>query len=421
MESIQSEIARVARLNQSAHSQFMVGGIAPQSVFVPDSAAELAAILEQAGREERAVTPWGGGTKMALGNVPERLDWVVLTRKLSSILVYEPADMTLSVQAGATLANVHEVLGEHGQHLPIEVRDQERATIGGIVASALYGPKRLGAGTLRDVLIGIEVAYPDGSVAKAGGMVVKNVSGFDLMRMHHGALGTLGVIVSANFKVLPRPRSERTLMVTLEDRKLLERSIRNVLDGRVRPAACEVRALEGNRSQLMIRLEGRERTTALLAQELAGQLPGHLESFASDESAAFWRDYVDRFRSDPETPKIWFRSKVRPRETLAVFEAVSGYSSESLLDSGSVTASPGLGFVDTLIDATAMDRDRFRSTLERLRGQAARTTVIAAPGAIIEGIDIWGEDVWSLDLMRRLKEEFDPVRVLNPGRYVGRL
>ena len=94
-------------------------------------------------------------------------------------------------------------LAERGQTLPVDVADAEHATIGGMIATAMAGPRRFGSGTLRDLLIGIAVAYPDGTVGKAGGLVVKNVTGFDLMRLHLGALGTLGVIVSANFKVLP--------------------------------------------------------------------------------------------------------------------------------------------------------------------------------------------------------------------------
>ncbi|MEZ4500498.1 MAG: FAD-binding oxidoreductase [Thermomicrobiales bacterium] len=198
-----------------------IAGVPAGEVVEPDSAEAAAGLLADAAAAGSAVIPVGGGTHLGIGNPPVRADVVLSTRKLNRVLVYEPADMTLSVEGGATLASVQSTLVEHGQGLPIEVANPEAATIGGILAAALYGPKRLGWGTLRDYLIGISVAYPDGTVGKAGGLVVKNVSGFDLMRMHHGALGTLGVIVSANFKVLPAPRSERTVLVEGADPDML--------------------------------------------------------------------------------------------------------------------------------------------------------------------------------------------------------
>ena len=176
------------------------------------TAEEAAELLAGAAKRGQAVAPVGSGTALSLGNPPERLDLILSTERLRGIIDYEPTDLVLSVGAGAKLGDVQAVLGEHGQRLPIDPPGGGEATIGGLVATGRWGPLRHNAGTLRDLLIGISVAHPSGTVTRAGGMVVKNVSGYDLPRLYHGSLGTLGVIVSANFKVLPRPRAEATLV-----------------------------------------------------------------------------------------------------------------------------------------------------------------------------------------------------------------
>ncbi len=200
----------VRLLIEAPFEEVAIDGQVPGGVVEPVTAEEAAALLAESVRRGFACAPVGGGTKLALGNPPERLDVVLSTRRLGGVIDYVPTDLVLSVGAGARIGDVRAVLAEHGQHLPIDAPAE--ATIGGLIATALAGPRRLGYGTLRDLLIGIAVAHPAGTVTRAGGMVVKNVSGFDLPRVYHGSLGTLGVIVSANFKVLPAPRHESTLL-----------------------------------------------------------------------------------------------------------------------------------------------------------------------------------------------------------------
>jgi glycolate oxidase FAD binding subunit len=163
----------------------------------PATARELAAFLSDVATNGRAIAPVGGGTKLGYGNPLSREAIRVSTSRLNRVLAYEPDDMTISVEAGTTIGSVWHTLAERELTIPIDVPAPESETIGGLIATGLCGPRRLGSGSLRDALIGIQAAYPDGTLGNAGGMVVKNVSGFDLMRMHLGAVGTLGVIVSA--------------------------------------------------------------------------------------------------------------------------------------------------------------------------------------------------------------------------------
>src|SRR5688572_8472193 len=149
MESIQSSVTHQTAQNTQP-AGFTVGGKHAAQMIQPESERDFASLLGEANREGMAVAPLGGGTHIGFGNAPSRLDWVVSTQKLDRVIAYEPPDMTLSVEAGATLGEVQARLAEHGQGLPIEVADPAKATIGGILATALYGPKRLGSGTLRD-------------------------------------------------------------------------------------------------------------------------------------------------------------------------------------------------------------------------------------------------------------------------------
>jgi glycolate oxidase FAD binding subunit len=387
-------------------------------MFQPESDRELASLLGEANREGMAVAALGGGTHIGFGNAPSRLDWVVSTRKLDRVIAYEPPDMTLSVEAGSTLGEVQARLAEHGQGLPIEVADPVKATIGGILATALYGPKRLGSGTFRDYLIGVNVAYADGTLAKAGGMVVKNVSGFDLMRMHHGALGTLGVIVSANFKVLPKPRSERTVLLAASDFDEVARLRSVIVSSRVWPASFEVIRRPG-RFEMAVRIEGRDRTAGLLASELAGLCGGEARIQEPDESHQFWSEYVAGFQASEAVTACWLRLRVKPAETLGILASVLDALDELSATVAQVSASPGLGYVD--VRHRLGRAEELRDLVGRLRALAPKTVVVSAPAELKSDIDVWGESIESLDLMRMLKTEFDPNDILNPGRFVGGL
>ncbi|MCC6944061.1 MAG: FAD-binding oxidoreductase [Thermomicrobiales bacterium] len=392
-----------------------IAGVTAGEVAEPSTPAEVAESLATAVAQGSGVIPVGGGTHLGIGNAPARADVVLSTRKLDRILVYEPADMTLSVEAGATLQHVQETLAERGQGMPIEVSNPVSATIGGILATALYGPKRLGWGTLRDYLIGIAVAYPDGTVGKAGGLVVKNVSGFDLMRMHHGALGTLGVIVSANFKVLPAPRSERTVLLESVEMSALPVIREACLNWRGKVAAFQIDK-QNESASVAIRIDGRDRTAELLATELAGRIAETSSILDPDASRSFWSSYVARFDAGNDPASWWLRCHVQPSQSLGLFAQLCRLPE---LAGAAISTAPGLGYVDIRGDdgnADSLDR-----VLKTVRALCPRTRVVAMPESTRRDHDVWGDSVDSVDLMRQLKQEFDPERILNPGRFVGGL
>ena len=177
----------------------------------PASAEELARTLHEAETARHSVVPVGGGRASGMGNPVESTDVFLHTTRLDRVLEHSQADMVVSVEAGITLEALQEHLGKSGQFLPLDPFNSPGHTIGGLLATGWTGPLRLRYGSPRDFLIGIRVALPDGKLASGGGRVVKNVSGYDMMKLHYGALGTLGVIVAASFKVFPKPLHDVTV------------------------------------------------------------------------------------------------------------------------------------------------------------------------------------------------------------------
>lgn len=394
-----------------------IDGVRLDRVERPDTPAQLAELLACAAAEGKAVAPVGGGTKLGYGNAPNKLDVAVSTRKLNKIVSFEPTDLTLSVEAGATLAEVQAALGEHGQWLPIDAAFPERATIGGLIATALNGPRRLGSETFRDLLIGISVAHPSGAVSKAGGMVVKNVTGFDMMRLYLGSLGTLGVIVSANFKTLPRPRMERTLLISLPTLEAALGLASRFLESRVRPVALEIE--ESSKGwTLAARVEGRHGAVEILTRD-AIELAGHrtVEQLEQEASARWWQNYVNRQPVGGHDGKLSIRAYTRPRNISAL--ATGAIVAAEQLPSVRLAVSPGLGEVRIVAGAASASVESVLAIRAALSPVADNVVIITPYRHLKRDIDVWGATPETIDVMKALKQQFDPERVLNPGRFAG--
>src|SRR5215831_12216281 len=187
-----------------------VAGIQPQMVLEPGNETELAAALRCEEAAGLCVVPRGGGTKTGWGNRPVRADLILSTARLNRVIEHAWADLTVSVEAGCTIQKLQNTLAEYGQHVAVDPLWPELATIGGVLSANDSGTLRIRYGALRDLLIGVTIALPDGTLASSGGKVVKNVAGYDLPKLATGALGTLGVITRANFRLHPLPRNTRT-------------------------------------------------------------------------------------------------------------------------------------------------------------------------------------------------------------------
>ena len=167
-------------------------------------------MLQLANSRDLVVAPAGGLTKQQIGCVPERIDILLSTTRLNKVEEYDPGDLTIAVQAGMPFAEMQRQLGEHQQWVPCDASSLEHATVGGLLATGAAGPLKSTFGHMRDFCIGVQFVTADGKVVKGGGRVVKNVAGYDLMKLLTGSYGSLAVITRANFKVFPRPRQTRT-------------------------------------------------------------------------------------------------------------------------------------------------------------------------------------------------------------------
>lgn len=416
MRSSESEVGS----RKSNGESLTIDGVTASDVIAPDDAQATADVLAEAEARGQAVAPVGGGTALNMGNPPERVDLVLSTEHLGGIIDYEPTDLVLSVGAGAKFGDVQAVLGEHGQRLPLDPPGGADATIGGLIATGRWGPLRSSAGTLRDLLIGIAVAHPSGTISHAGGMVVKNVSGYDMPRLYLGSLGTLGVIVSANFKILPRPRAEATIVVGFgfpQDAFAAADRLRQSLE----PVAALEVARHSGRWLMAARIEGREATVDVVASRIASTIASDdVIRIDSGPSADWWHTYVAQQGPNPGNGDVVIRCGVRPRETAVLAASIVAALTDLGVSLPYLAASPALGSIVARLDfGDEGSPERLAEVQTILLALADTVTILAAPPSWKQGLDVWGRLPEGFEVMRSLRQQFDPRRTINPGRFAG--
>jgi glycolate oxidase FAD binding subunit len=265
------------------------------------------------------------------------------------------------------------------------------------------------------VIIGITVAYADGTVGKAGGLVVKNVSGFDMMRIHYGALGTLGVITSANFKVLPIPRSEFTVIHAFPTLGAAADVLSRLRPPSLRPVALTL-ALENEQWSLAARFEGRGSGLGALMSAISEFLDTSTR-FEDRDSAAWWQKLVDG-RAFGDENEVRLQLRTQPTDIVPQTAKALDCISRSGAQLTRTEIEPGLG-VATI--SWTDSEGATEATIHSLRQALPTTsvTIMTAPDRVKATQDVWGQEPESIELMRRLKREFDPHCVLNPGRFAG--
>ena len=397
-------------------------GVIPHFVLSPGSVEEVSEAMKVAASAHAAVLPWGGGTRQTMGPPPAALDRPIVamrTARLNEVLDYTPDDMTISVGAGMTFEEIDQALRPNGQMLPMDVALPHRSTIGGALACAADGPRRLGYGTFRDLFLGTRVVEAGGRISKAGGMTVKNVSGFDMMKLYHGSMGSIAIIASANFKLLPIPRATATIACEFDALEGVFAMVDALHVSKLVPSACELVSAEGGVGfGLCVATDGLEQAVArhkrdlpVLARTAGARAADVLEG---EDHAALWR----RINDLPQTANVAadefvVRVACLPSRLGAVLLALQAKAKEHAMRLHfSARALNGIAYV-------------------RARGAAWKTfhavALAAAPDASIvtlalgvpePSLDVWGRPPSGLDVMRRIKAEFDPANILNPGRYL---
>jgi len=408
----------------AARGALAIAEIVPELVVRPGCRDEVAACVADTAARGGALVPLGLGVHRGLGHPPVRYDVALVTTRLARVVDYTPADMTVTVESGVTLAALQELLATEGQWLPLDPPLPALTTVGGLIAADLGGPLRASQGRVRDFVIGIAVVTAEGHAARAGGRVVKNVAGYDLMKLFTGSLGTLAVVTEATFKVRPQPAATRCLALSCRDATgalaLAERFTADGLAALSTTVVLELGAA-ASRSVLLCLVGGVEEDIAAqrarvlaLAQRTGAELT--LDAAGADPAAQACVEPVRDFvRTAPGNVVV--RAATLPRRAgalaAAICGAVAGEAGRCLLD-------PRAGGVTLALESAGPAH-----TIAALRSvtaaHGARLVVERWPAALADTIEVWSPLPAALPLMRRMKAALDPRGTLAPGRFVGRL
>ncbi|HEU5034139.1 MAG TPA: FAD-binding oxidoreductase [Mycobacteriales bacterium] len=356
---------------------------------------ELAELVRGSSGDGATVRPRGAGSKWTWGAVAPEPDLVVDLSDLDAVVEHAVGDLVLTVHAGARLRDVQQLTSAAGQRLALDPPEAD-ATIGGIVATAASGPRRLRFGTPRDLLLGVTVVLADGTVARSGGKVVKNVAGYDLGKLFAGSFGTLGVIATCTFRLHPAAAARRVVTVEADDPSELARALAG---STVTPTAVE---WDGQAVHVLV-----ESSAA-----------------AADAQAAAVRDLagggtVTDVLPDGFGARPWRSGEVALKLThrLSALQPVLA-TVRRLLPSATLAAQVGSGVVWAGCAAT----HEVPAAVEELRAALApydgSAVVVDAPAEVKQRLDVWGP-VRGLPVMRRIKEQFDPDGRMSPGVFVG--
>ncbi len=398
---------------QDAQPEDHVDGVRPALVARPADTGQVAEVLRAAAAHGLTVVPRGRGTKMSWGTPPSSADVLLDVSALDQVLDHAAGDLIVATQAGTRLADLQQVVAQGGQRLALD-ETVPGASIGGTLATNASGPRRVAVGTARDLLIGVTVVRADGVVAKAGGRVVKNVAGYDVGKLVIGSSGTLAVVTEAIFRLHPVPAAHRWVSVPAADPAEAQRLVQSVVHAQAVPAAVEVDWTPDGQGAVSVLLEGRVEGVegrAATVRALLGET-----STESSEAPAGGATY----------PWDVAATGDQRATALKLTFVLSGLSDvlAAAGDAGvpvAVRGSAGTGVVYAAI-APGTPVDAVSAAVDRLRGACAQhggtTVVVDAPAEVKAGVDVWGP-VPALDLMRRVKDQFDPDHRLAPGRYVG--
>jgi glycolate oxidase FAD binding subunit len=400
---------------RAANAGDIVSGVQPQIVVEPGNEQELAQILKLADDRDLAVIPRGGGSKAAWGNPPQRAEIVLSTARLNAFVEYTWSDLTVTVEAGCTFKQLRETLSQLGQRLALDPLWPSRATVGGVLSSNDSGSLRLRFGSLRDLVIGVTLALPDGTLAKSGGKVVKNVAGYDLPKLATGALGTLGIITRATFRLHPKPQETCTISCLMRDVGEAQRLLLAVQSSKLAHSALQIRFVTSMPPQMDVLFEATQAGVAAQVQQLKAILA---PSIVIDPGPAVWNARQELYSAakDNASNSALAKISILPAQIAETYETLAAMAANRVHFQAVVQAT-GVGcvYLEGVPNEFGYVLHSLRAKLEAAGGSlmaAHRPTTMAA-------LDAWGDPGDALPLMRAVKRQFDPKSTLNPGRFVG--
>ncbi len=427
-----------------ATAAFAVDGMIPALTVRPGTQDEVAAVVSACAAAGAALVPWGGGTAMGMGNRPGRVDVVVHLDRLNRIVEFDPDNLCVTVEAGMPLARLQATLAEKQLLLPLDPPDGARATMGGLVAADLSGPRRLQHGTARDWVLGLRVVLPDGERIRCGGRVIKNVSGYDMNKLFIRSFGTLGIVTEVTVKLLPIPAAQASVLglfpglpraaavlARVQASFLLPEAL-ELLD----PAALALLAPAPNvraagSFALAAGFTGSRETVDRQVRDLEAMIleqGGEVRLFHAADSIRTWGAITDLFLTQAGDPdRVLCTIAVPIGRTAAMMASTHAWAAEHRL-TAALAAHAGSGILRaTFLPSGGTSADGARSGMASAL-KALRLEVAAVGGSLVlqeaspqlkEQVDAWGPPGTGFTTMRRIKAEFDPQGLCSPGRFLG--
>ena len=419
------ELSQQKRIQQAISNEKSQGvyasGNSPSCIVYPRTQQQLAAVIATAYTNNWRVLPCGSGSKLSWGGLVKGVDIVVSTERINQLIEHAVGDLTVTVEPGMKFSDLQALLAKSRQFLALDPTAPESATIGGIVATGDTGSLRQRYGSVRDQLLGITFVRADGQITKAGGRVVKNVAGYDLMKLFTGSYGTLGFISQLTFRVYPLPEASGTVVLTGSAEAVSQAA--DILRGSaLTPVQADLLSAKlvsslglGQGLGLIARFQSisesvKEQSNRVL--EVGQKLGLNGAIFADGDEANLWQRLQERIHTTATESVITCKIGVLPTAAVEILTQV---------ELGLIHISSGLGLLQLEDKNQVLKvRDELRSSgSNRTQASSGFLTILEAPVAVKEQIDVWGYTGNALPLMRRIKEQFDSKNILSPGRFVG--
>jgi glycolate oxidase FAD binding subunit len=385
----------------------------PGYIVYPQTQAELAEVIAESYRSKCRILVCGSGSKLNWGGLATEIDVVVSTKNINRIIEHADSDLTITVEAGMKFAELEAILAQTNQFIALDPTAPTVASIGGIIATSDTNSLRQRYGSVRDQLLGITFIRADGQLAKAGGRVVKNVAGYDLMKLFTGSYGTLGIITQVTFRLYPVQQTSATTALVGKAEALAEAT--SILRGSaLTPTQADLLSTHmvtslglGEGVGLIARFQSiaasvQEQSNRLLEVGQKLGLTGTI--YSGVDETDLWQRLLQPMYSSSNCEAIICKIGILPTAAVEILTQA---------EIGFVHMSSGLGMLKF---ANEQCIEEVRNLCQEYHGFL---TILAAPAAIKQKLDVWGYRGNGLELMRGIKKQFDPENILNPGRFVG--
>ncbi|MGB3403242.1 MAG: FAD-binding oxidoreductase [Microcoleaceae cyanobacterium] len=386
-----------------------------QAVVYPNTQEELAAVVAIAAKYCYRILPYGGGSKLHWGGLVENVHLAVSTERLNRLIEHAVGDLTVTVEAGMKFEQLQQTLAKVGQFIAIDPAYPQTATIGGIIATADTGSLRQRYRSVRDMVLGVSFIRSDGKIAKAGGRVVKNVAGYDLMKLLTGSYGTLGLISQVTLRLYPMALDSATVLLT-GDAAAITQASQTLLSSALTPVAVDILSptliekLElGSGLGLLVKFESITESVQQQSSRLleVGEKLGLKGGLVNTDENDLWQQLHQQMSISGSNSQIICKIGVSP--TAAIETLTQSQTT------GWIHAGVGLGMLQ-FETVTAEELLNLRKWCEAKGGFLS---VLAAPMNLKQKIDVWGYSGNGLKLMQQIKQQFDPNSIFSPHRFIG--